>query len=94
VALAITSRVGDYAQCGGTGAPTRHHRGDRARGQAATTPEKPSGVNELVTLHPLACLFLVSTTRPHVCRFEQAFSDDGGKSWEVTCIATDTGARQ
>jgi hypothetical protein len=24
------------------------------------------------------------------CRFEQAFSDDGGKTWEVNWIATDT----
>jgi hypothetical protein len=24
------------------------------------------------------------------CRFEQAFSSDGGKSWEVNWIATDT----
>lgn len=27
---------------------------------------------------------------PDSCRFEQAFSDDGGKSWEVNWIATDT----
>jgi hypothetical protein len=33
---------------------------------------------------------LVSTTTPNVCRFEQAFSDDGGKTWEVNWIATDT----
>ena len=26
------------------------------------------------------------------CRFEQAFSDDGGKTWEVNWIATDTRA--
>jgi hypothetical protein len=24
------------------------------------------------------------------CRFEQAFSDDGGKTWEVNWIAVDT----
>jgi hypothetical protein len=38
---------------------------------------------------PNSC-FVVSTTTPNVCRFEQAFSDDGGKTWEVNWIATDT----
>jgi hypothetical protein len=28
--------------------------------------------------------------RPNSCRFEQAFSDDGGKTWEVNWVATDT----
>jgi hypothetical protein len=27
---------------------------------------------------------------PTSCHFEQAFSDDGGKTWEVNWIATDT----
>jgi hypothetical protein len=27
---------------------------------------------------------------PHSCRFEQAFSDDGGKTWETNWIAVDT----
>jgi hypothetical protein len=27
---------------------------------------------------------------PSSCRFEQAFSDDAGRSWEVNWIATDT----
>jgi hypothetical protein len=31
-----------------------------------------------------------SDITPTSCRFEQAFSDDGGKSWEVNWIATDT----
>lgn len=38
---------------------------------------------------PNSC-FVVSTTVPNVCRFEQAFSDDGGRTWEVNWIATDT----
>lgn len=38
---------------------------------------------------PGSC-FVVSSTTPNVCRFEQAFSDDGGKTWEVNWIATDT----
>jgi hypothetical protein len=24
------------------------------------------------------------------CHFEQAFSDDGGKTWEINWVATDT----
>jgi hypothetical protein len=38
---------------------------------------------------PGSC-FVNAANTPNVCRFEQAFSDDGGKSWEVNWIATDT----
>ena len=31
-----------------------------------------------------------SDITPNSCRFEQAFSDDGGKTWEVNWIAVDT----
>jgi len=34
--------------------------------------------------------FVISDITPASCRFEQAFSDDGGKTWEVNWIATDT----
>ena len=34
--------------------------------------------------------FIISEITPDSCRFEQAFSDDGGKTWEVNWIATDT----
>jgi hypothetical protein len=34
--------------------------------------------------------FVVSDIAPDSCRFEQSFSDDGGKTWEVNWIATDT----
>jgi hypothetical protein len=34
--------------------------------------------------------FVIFDITPNSCRFEQAFSDDGGKSWEVNWIATDT----
>ena len=34
--------------------------------------------------------FIISDITPDSCRFEQAFSDDGGKTWEVNWIATDT----
>jgi hypothetical protein len=34
--------------------------------------------------------FVISDITPSSCRFEQAFSDDGGKTWEVNWVATDT----
>jgi hypothetical protein len=34
--------------------------------------------------------FVISDITPKSCRFEQAFSDDGGKTWEVNWIAVDT----
>jgi hypothetical protein len=34
--------------------------------------------------------FVVSDIKADSCRFEQAFSDDGGKTWEVNWIAVDT----
>ena len=34
--------------------------------------------------------FVISDITPDSCRFEQAFSDDGGKSWEVNWVAVDT----
>jgi hypothetical protein len=34
--------------------------------------------------------FVISDITPESCRFEQAFSEDGGKTWEVNWIATDT----
>jgi hypothetical protein len=33
--------------------------------------------------------FVISGIRPNSCRFEQAFSEDGGKTWEANWIATD-----
>ena len=34
--------------------------------------------------------FVITPLSPDTCRFEQAFSDDGGKTWEVNWIAVDT----
>ncbi len=34
--------------------------------------------------------FVISIITPDSCRFEQSFSDDGGKTWEVNWIAVDT----
>ena len=36
--------------------------------------------------------FVISDIKPSSCHFEQAFSEDGGKSWEVNWIADDTRA--
>jgi hypothetical protein len=38
--------------------------------------------------------FVISDITPTSCRFEQAFSDDGGKTWEVNWIAVDTRIEQ
>ncbi|HKA87361.1 MAG TPA: hypothetical protein VKE22_06820 [Haliangiales bacterium] len=35
-----------------------------------------------------------SDITPTSCRFEQAFSDDGGKTWEVNWIAVDTRVKE
>ena len=34
--------------------------------------------------------FVISDITPNSCRFEQAFSDDGGKTWEVNWITDQT----
>jgi hypothetical protein len=34
--------------------------------------------------------FVISDITPNSCRFEQAFSDDGGETWEVNWVAIDT----
>ncbi len=39
---------------------------------------------------PILVRFVISDITPSSCRFEQAFSDDGGLSWELNWIATDT----
>jgi hypothetical protein len=34
--------------------------------------------------------FIITVLSPNACHFEQAFSTDGGKTWEVNWIADDT----
>jgi hypothetical protein len=34
--------------------------------------------------------FVISDITPNSCRFEQSFSDDGGRTWEVNWIVVDT----
>jgi hypothetical protein len=38
--------------------------------------------------------FVISDITPDSCHFEQAFSDDGGKTWEVNWIATDSRVKE
>jgi hypothetical protein len=38
--------------------------------------------------------FVISDVTPNSCRFEQAFSNDGGKTWEVNWIAIDTRVKE
>jgi hypothetical protein len=38
--------------------------------------------------------FVISDITPTSCHFEQSFSDDGGKTWEVNWIATDTRVKE
>jgi hypothetical protein len=40
--------------------------------------------------HVVLVRFIISDITPDSCHFEQAFSLDGGKTWEVNWIATDT----
>lgn len=39
---------------------------------------------------PILVRFVISDVTSTSCKFEQAFSDDGGKTWEVNWIAVDT----
>ncbi len=47
------------------------------------------------TINDRACLvrFVISDIKANSCRFEQSYSDDGGKTWEVNWIAIDTRLR-
>jgi hypothetical protein len=38
--------------------------------------------------------FVISDIKPDSVHFEQAFSDDGGKTWEVNWIAIDTRVKE
>ena len=45
---------------------------------------------ETLNGRPILVRFVIAPITADSCRFEQAFSPDGGKSWEVNWIATDT----
>jgi hypothetical protein len=40
--------------------------------------------------HVILVRFVISDITKNSCRFEQSFSNDGGKTWEVNWIAVDT----
>lgn len=46
--------------------------------------------NESLDGKPIAVRFVITCATADECRFEQAFSADGGKSWEMNWVATDT----
>jgi hypothetical protein len=48
--------------------------------------------NETLDGRPIIVRFVISDITADSCRFEQAFSADGGKTWEVNWIAVDTRA--
>lgn len=60
-----------------------------------TIGEFKNGRGEFIDQEPLGprmilVRFVISDITPTSCHFEQSFSDDGGKSWEVNWIADDT----
>ena len=46
--------------------------------------------HESLNARPILVRFVISDITSTSCRFEQAFSADEGKTWEVNWIATDT----
>jgi hypothetical protein len=48
---------------------------------------------ETLNDRPIVVRFVIAPITADSCRFEQAFSADGGKTWELNWIATDTRAK-
>ena len=46
--------------------------------------------HETLNGRPILVRFVISDITPTSCRFEQAFSTDEGKTWEVNWVVTDT----
>lgn len=49
--------------------------------------------HEMLNGRGILVRFVITPVTPDSCRFEQAFSVDGGRSWEVNWVATDTRAK-
>jgi hypothetical protein len=49
---------------------------------------------EMLNGRSILVRFVISDITPTSCRFEQSFSGDGGKTWEVNWIAVDTRVEQ
>ena len=45
---------------------------------------------EVIAGKPIFVLFTISDISAAACRFEQAFSEDGGRTWELNWVAIDT----
>lgn len=68
------------------------------RGGVLTTPvvgEFRNGrgeflAQELLNGRAILNRFVITIITPDSCRFEQAFSDDGGRTWELNWVAIDT----
>jgi hypothetical protein len=60
-------------------------------------PERPGHLTTKLSRlsRPLSgsATYVVSEITANSCRFEQAFSEDGGRNWEVNWIAVDTRVR-
>ena len=69
---------------GGLGTPTV---GEFRNGRGEFYDQEPLGGRAVLVR------FVISDITPDSCQFEQAFSPDGGKTWEVNWIATDTRAK-
>src|ERR1700677_2704769 len=70
------------------------NKNDGALGQPAIGEFK-NGRGEFFDQEPfngraILVRFVISDITPNSCRFEQSFSDDGGKTWELNWITTDT----
>lgn len=48
---------------------------------------------ELLNGRAILVRFIITQISPNKCHFEQAFSADGGKTWELNWVATDTKVR-
>ncbi len=68
------------------GSLTQPTIGEFKNGRGEFFNTEPSGPNDRAVL----VRFVISEITPDSCRFEQAFSEDGGKTWEVNWIAIDT----
>lgn len=49
---------------------------------------------ETLNGRPITVRFVIIPVTRDSCLFEQAFSDDGGKTWEINWLATDTRIKQ
>jgi hypothetical protein len=68
------------------GSLTQPTIGEFKNGRGEFFDTEPSGPNDRAVL----VRFVISDIASDSCRFEQAFSEDGGKTWEVNWIAIDT----